>query len=263
MFMYTKKLINKEEIISAYEKDDGFDRVKLKSIIENSYGESNSLDFKEKYIKESKIAKIIIAMANSGGGTVIFGINDEGKPVGIVQEEIKDITDLQKKIGTLLPNNLDYSSQIIKFEDEDIYGDLKGKTFFIFYIPSQNRYVPFLAKKESEGLKKNEVYIRKNASNEVATNEDLEKMFKLRLIEQYEDLSNLDLEDHLEQLKVLYNNINESEARSIFPRLSLTPLVETVKNKHYPKESYDEFVSNMIKKKKRKIEMVLEVNNIE
>ncbi len=75
--------IFKEQFTEAYNDKSGFDKVKLKQIIKSGFGESNELDFKEQMISEEKIAKIILSMANSGGGTIIFGVDDNGKPVGV------------------------------------------------------------------------------------------------------------------------------------------------------------------------------------
>lgn len=143
MVYMAKGSIFTQEFFEAYNVDEnGFDIATLKAIIENAFGESNELDYKEKLIKEDKIAKIILAMANSGGGTVIFGIDDDGKPVGISDEEIKDPTDLQRKIAAYIPFNLNYIIQPIIYKEDESYGKFSGKTFFVFHIPKQYRYVP-------------------------------------------------------------------------------------------------------------------------
>lgn len=82
----------------------------------------------------------------------------------------------------------------------------------------------------------------------------------------------LQLEEHLEQLKILYEKIEKnhvyyknglSEGMSSF-FLSIAKMVvkgEKVvePNPLYPEESYEQFVSRMIVEKKKKIERVLDL----
>jgi Putative DNA-binding domain len=257
-----RSTIYPQEFIDAYNQDEKlFDIGTLKNTIEQAYGETDFLDFKEKLIKEDQIAKIIIAMANAGGGTVVFGIDDNKKPVGIQDEEIKDPTDFHKKLSAYLSPNLLYHWQGISYKDDETYGDFSGKTFFVCHIPKQDRYIPFIAKKSSNDINNRVIYIRKNTSTDTADNEDLEKMFRNRIIEQYEDLTNIDLEEHLQQLKKLYDATYRRRGVSVlehFPEIGGSLLIKK-DNKFYPKETYEEFIANMIDKKKRRIEIVLEV----
>jgi len=268
----TNGTLFRQQFINSYIEEKGFDILTLKQIIDNSFGESNEIDFKEKLISEEKIAKIILAMANSGGGTVLFGITDNGVAIGI-ENDIKDPTDYEKKLDSFLPHNLQYYTQEITFNDDPIYKELSGKKFLILQIPKQYRFVPFLAKKESGILKSNEIYVRKNTSTSVVTNEELEHLLKMRIHAQYKDLSNLSLTEHINQLKTLYNNIaflveeNEpeivqfhSETGSYFAPLPIDLIMD--ENPHYPTESFDEFISKAIDEKKRKIEMILDINNL-
>ncbi|MDJ1631109.1 ATP-binding protein [Bacillus velezensis] len=53
----------------------------FKEFVNSLYRETNFLDYKEKIIEEFKLAKLLLAMANSGGGMIVFGIEDkEYKP---------------------------------------------------------------------------------------------------------------------------------------------------------------------------------------
>ncbi|WP_088044502.1 helix-turn-helix domain-containing protein [Bacillus sp. EAC] len=245
-----KRPIYKQEFLNTFNNEDKiFDIASLKSLIEQSFGENNALDFKETFIREDHIAKLIVAMANSGGGSIIFGVNDDNQPVGLIKEELKDPTDFQRKLNGYLPSILNYNLQQIEYDENEIYGYFSGKTFFIIYIPEQNRFIPFIAKRGSDKLFTDKIYIRKNTSIETATNEDLEMIFKKRLIEQYEDLSNMSLNEHMEQLKILYSISANSG--------------DSIKNEKSSKENFGEFIARMIEKKKRKIEIVLEVSNIE
>lgn len=50
-------------------------------------GEGPSLDFKQNITSEAKIAKSIVAFANSRGGKIVVGVGDKGKITGVVVEE--------------------------------------------------------------------------------------------------------------------------------------------------------------------------------
>lgn len=58
----------------------------FKKIFINSK-ESNMLYFKQKVTSEEKIARTLVAMANSDGGIVLIGLSDQKKIIGIDPEE--------------------------------------------------------------------------------------------------------------------------------------------------------------------------------
>lgn len=51
-------------------------REKFIDILYNGFGEQDNLDFKEQWIGPQKIAEIILGIANSGGGALIFGVKE-------------------------------------------------------------------------------------------------------------------------------------------------------------------------------------------
>ena len=55
-------------------------------------GENLRIEFKQIFSNHEKIAKEIIAFANTEGGTIIFGVNDNGKILGVESE--KEIAEL-------------------------------------------------------------------------------------------------------------------------------------------------------------------------
>lgn len=84
------------------------------------------------------------------------------------------------------------------------------------------------------------------------------------------------MEEHLEQLKILYNHIEPTISKIKSPES--IPFVQTLKtiaefargitggceyetgkNPLYPEESYEQFIATLIDKKKKKIERVLDL----
>lgn len=61
------------------------DRTQLLNLIEA--GESLTVEFKQKFSDYEKIAKEIIAFANTQGGFIIFGVSDNGKIQGVESEK--------------------------------------------------------------------------------------------------------------------------------------------------------------------------------
>lgn len=52
-----------------------------------SQGESSSLEFKNDLRSKEQAAELIAAMANSGGGAIVVGVDDRGGPVGLSHPE--------------------------------------------------------------------------------------------------------------------------------------------------------------------------------
>ncbi|MCW8850873.1 MAG: ATP-binding protein [Melioribacteraceae bacterium] len=71
-------------------------RKQLEKLIEE--GENLNIEFKQRFSEYEKIAKEIIAFANTSGGVIIFGINDNGKVYGVQSE--KEVTELIKETIT-------------------------------------------------------------------------------------------------------------------------------------------------------------------
>lgn len=71
-------------------------RKQLSKLIEE--GECLTVEFKQRFSDHEKIAKEIIAFANTRGGNIIFGINDNGKIKGVESE--KEVVELVKETLT-------------------------------------------------------------------------------------------------------------------------------------------------------------------
>jgi len=60
-------------------------RKQLMKLIEG--GENLTVEFKQRFSSEEKIAKEMIAFANTNGGVIIFGVEDDGKIRGVLSEK--------------------------------------------------------------------------------------------------------------------------------------------------------------------------------
>lgn len=127
------------------------------------YIESETIELKQELNKNIK--KEIVALANSKGGTIYIGINDDGKVLGL--KNIKaDIESLSGMIREGIVGNLTTYTDI---ENKTI----EGKDIIKLHITSAPEKPYYLADK---GLKSSGVYIRHGSSTIQATDEIIRKM---------------------------------------------------------------------------------------
>jgi len=62
-------------------------------------GEGFTIEFKRKVSTPEKIARALVAFANTKGGTILFGVDDDGSIIGVESE--KSETDLILEAGTV------------------------------------------------------------------------------------------------------------------------------------------------------------------
>ena len=56
-------------------------------------GESKTLEFKRELPRFEQIAKTVIAFANTSGGKLLIGVDDNGSLVGVDADSVLDIQD--------------------------------------------------------------------------------------------------------------------------------------------------------------------------
>lgn len=254
---------------------DGF-----KTFLKESCGELDNIDFKEKWITKGKLAKIMLAMANTGGGVIVLGIqeNKDDNYLAVGIDELKDAADVEKEIKKLVPRNLSYSVLNFIYDDE-IYGEYAGKKFQAIIIADAPEQLPFFSIGASDDIEKDCVYIRRGTSSEKASARDFETMIQRKLENVFKESNDLSLKEHLEQLQFLYDSIPQKKRilvkkgnRFVGAMEGLQALsermteifgepdqYEEVPNENYPSEDYEQFLVRMIDKKKLKIEKVLDL----
>lgn len=247
---------------------------KFREFLHAQMGEHNSIDFKSQWIENSALAKEMLALANSYGGFIVFGVaEDEDKSIRIDGlPEIKDKAVISNGIKNYISSNLKYEIYDFSYTTSE-YEALKDKHFQMLVVEDVPEYIPFLSKKESNSLKKNMIYVRRGTSCEIANEEEIQAMLNRRM--NYLHPLNgepLQLEEHLKQLKILYEKIEKNHIyyKKDLPA-GMTSFFESIgkilmngekvvePNPLYPDESYEQFVSRMIAEKKKKIERVLDL----
>jgi len=118
-------------------------------------GEHQQQDFKYCINDSRKIARSLVAFANSDGGRLLVGVKDNGKIVGVSSEEEYYMVDAAARI---------YSNPKIEFTAQQ--WDVDGKTVFeVTVAPSRQR--PYFAQSDDG---KWLAYIRKDDENILANN---------------------------------------------------------------------------------------------
>ena len=265
-----------KEIFAKFYEDPT--REGLKDLLKDNLGESPDLDFKEVLPSFPKLAKHLLAIANHGGGCIIIGVGEKDDKTleakGII--ELIDKKNIIDGIKKFLPDVLSQDIDILNFAyDASEYEVLKGKRFQAILISGDSKHLPFISMSDGDGIRKNAIYTRLGTSSEEANYETLQTIINRRIETSYSSQSEIDLRTHLEELKSLYNYI---EKGTVFSKKAFSSLVgssmrslkaigdledlDYVLNPNYPEESVEKFIAKLIEKKKKRIEIILDIFNL-
>lgn len=241
---------------------DGF-----RVLMQNHFGEQDFLDFKSEWPEMSKMARHMLAIANSGGGLIVIGVTEENESLEAngVKEKL-DKAQIDNKIKKYVSLNLEYEVLDFTYSASE-YESIKGKSFQVVFVEYDETHIPYISKSDGIGIKKNMIYIRRGTKSEEASYEELQNLINSRIETQYSSQPEIKLEEHLSQLKLLYTHVRKYSI--IYPNnpfknisgLATRALYgepEEVVNSHYPLEGYDAFISRMIDLKKNRIERLLD-----
>lgn len=248
----------------------------LRKLLENNVGELDNFDLKENWIEKGSLVKIILAMANSSGGIIIFGVkeNDDGtyEPIGI--DSFKDKAEISNQISKYISPNLDY--EILNYDyDTSDYSRVQNKKFQILYVHYTPERLPFVSLAETTSLEKDAIYVRRGTKCEKASSDELNNIIEKKISCIYKSSSDLSVEEHLRQLRILYNEIPEKikvlvrkgkSSNLALLGFGFTKVLGGTPdeyreelNPNLPDENYEQFINRMINAKKLKIEKVLDL----
>jgi predicted HTH transcriptional regulator len=220
----------------------------LRKLLQNNFGETNQLDFKQDWGSFPTLARHILAIANSGGGCIVFGITqkDDKSLEATGLTVIQDKVDVASGFKKFLPTQLKHEVLDFSYIDSE-YATLIGKKFQVVVVFDLPEYLPFVSGSESTDIKRTAVYVRRGTASEEANYEELQKLMNRRIQTGYSTQSEFDLNKELQELKILYGQINRaiSAQRKVF-----IP--------EFPQEEYEDFIVRMIKLKKQRIESIIE-----
>ena len=244
-------------------------RENFMDILDNGFGEQDNLDFKEQWIDFQKLSEIILGIANSGGGVIILGVkeNENGTLDAVGLPQLEDKEKIHSKIQKFLPDNLEFVIGDFDFTNES-YIKITGKLFQILSVNCKEIELPYVWKKDSNGVEAGCIFYRRGTKTVKANAQEIKDMIEARIEAVYIEQSNLQLEEHLKQLSTLYKHIApQTYSFSPFDKLFRnygnimkgSATIAGMGNTNYPEESYEEFIAKMIERKKEKIERVLDL----
>lgn len=129
-------------------------------------GEHQQLDFKYRIDDSAKIARTLVAFANTDGGRLLVGVKDNGKLVGVKSDEDFYVVEAAAEI---------YSRPAIGFEMRS--WNVEGKKVLEFYVPPSSRK-PHRCKNDEGEWK---AFMRRDDKNQLANGVIL-KVWELGLL---------------------------------------------------------------------------------
>ena len=157
---------------------------KIQELVQNGV-ENEIVDFKIKYYHKAKkydLIKDLISFANNLNFLdkyIIFGISDENRDViGIDESSIPDISDINQLIK-------EYCDPFINIEV--VKCNIDYKMLAAIVISANNRQQPYTVAKDFQSnggchLRAGDIYVRKSANNFKALRNDIEEIYKKRLV---------------------------------------------------------------------------------
>lgn len=242
------KKIRRDEFVEFFKSPD---RVKLKELLKKKIGETDNLDFKKQWTENSKIAKHVLAMSNSGGGVIVFGVEDgTNEPIGL--DDLKDKKKIHDAISGYLPKEVTWDVFDFNYTETE-YESLKGKKFQVIYIVDNPKLVPFVSLKKGTNVDPDTVYVRRGTSSVKANHDELQSLINKRIDSGYSSEHILKFSEHIDQLNALYKAQESREINRTFGEFGSILAGKDCFG------DYDKFISDLIKRKKNIIEKVLKL----
>ncbi|MFT9846533.1 AlbA family DNA-binding domain-containing protein [Aneurinibacillus sp. REN35] len=211
----------------------------FRDLLLHNTGETDFLDFKMKWIDLTKLAKHILAIANSGGGCIIVGVSQKSdgstSADGLAPNDFLDKADVDNKLDNYLPNWLTYRTEDFIYDHKE-KGVLSGKRFQVLLIDYDPKYVPYTSIISRGELRYGAIYIRQGTKSLEASNENLVEMILRKVKSGGSYTTELSLQEHLTQLKQLYYERSKQSD-----------------------EDYERFIEDMIWRKQQRIEQILDI----
>lgn len=132
--------------------------IELNELIEG--GESDRVEFKRKFSSPEKIAKEMIAFANSKGGRIIFGVDDDKSIIG-VESEKSELELISTAAKFYCEPEIEFSTEIMLIKNKDIV---------VVHIEESNaKPHALITDEDNDGEQK--VYVRLNDKSILASRE--------------------------------------------------------------------------------------------
>ncbi|MGH8036951.1 MAG: AlbA family DNA-binding domain-containing protein [Stenotrophomonas sp.] len=195
-------------------------REALRDLLRHNIGETDYLDFKADWPALPKLARHILALANSGGGALVVGVSQQADgsliPSGL--SSIKDKAQLMPPLSSYLPKPLEYQVLDFTFSAAE-YEILIGKSFQVLLVEDNPKLMPFLSLRDGEGVRTTVTYVRDGTTSTEAGHVQLQAVLNRRIESGHSSRPLLDLDGHLAQLRHLDEQREANDSWSESPRV--------------------------------------------
>lgn len=174
--------------------------------------ESENTEFKAKLTDE--IYKEVIAFANTDGGVIYIGVDDNGNVVGI-----DNVDDTYTRITNGIRDAIQPDvTMFVKYKLED------NRVVKITVV--EGSYKPYYLK--SKGLKPNGVYIRQGASSVQASSEQIRRMIKVSDGDSFEEMRSLEQELTFSQAEQAFQKYHVPFAEEKYNALGIRSIADNL-----------------------------------
>lgn len=140
--------------------------------------ENKNMEFKREYVPE--IRKEVVAFANSDGGTILIGVEDDGAVCGL-----DDSDKVANQVSSSLKDAI--APDVMPFVDIDRIEMAQKQVVKVDVSPGVNR--PYYIREK--GLKPSGVYVRKGSSSQPVTDDGIRQMILQNSQRSYEECRSL------------------------------------------------------------------------
>lgn len=183
-------------------------REALQDLIRFFGGEFDQYELKEAWPDIQRIAKTTLAIANSGGGVIIFGIRDATlEPVGLTRFMSKQ--QVFDTFRTYVPASLLDEITLLDFDyTGSAYEPIRGKLIQVLAIPDLPHSIPFVCEEEwrveDHQLRRGAIYIRTGTNTREANYAQLQLILDRRIGTENPPRATRTLSRDLSELHALY-----------------------------------------------------------
>lgn len=85
------------------------------------------------------------------------------------------------------------------------YPAIIGKKFQVMFVEFSSEHIPYVSRREGDGIKSPAIYVRRGGQTSEASHEELQRIINQRIETKYSTSNEITLKQHMEQLKVLYS----------------------------------------------------------
>lgn len=235
----------------------------LQELIRFFGGEFDQYELKESWPPIPRMAKTALAIANSGGGVILFGIRDATlEPVGLA--ELMSKQQVFDTFRSFLPGPLLNEITLLDFDYSGAsYDPLRGKLIQVLAIPDLPHDIPFVCEdewhKDDDHVRRGAIYVRGGTNTREGNYDQVQRLLQRRMATELPGTSTRRVTAELEQLHALYRALLQSR------HLETTSL-DTIQL-HPPSPNgrtirpLDDYLEDLILRKQALIERTLGLGN--